>query len=114
VEADAVAALVSYIGSPEHKDHPSPARPARLRSDASRCDPRYATFEAPTEALRAAIRARRTSSFVGRFPNYVWGNLDGQLYEARLVNQELGQYKAYPITAEELPDDPLGLFEGMA
>ena len=104
-----LAHAVSYIGSQEHKDHPSPAGAARLRSDASRCDPRYATFEAPTHALRVAIRTRCTSDFQGRFPKYVWGTLDGQLYEARLVNHELGQYKAYPIGVNELPEDPAGL-----
>jgi hypothetical protein len=106
-----VAARISYVGSAEHKDHPSPAGPPRLRSDASRCDPRYIDFRAPTEALREAIRAQRTSEFQGRFPTYVWGALDGKLYEARLVNHEQGQYKAYPIEIEELPEDPDGLLD---
>jgi hypothetical protein len=84
------------------------AGPARLRSDASRCDPRYIDFEAPTRALRDAVRAGQTSEFNGRFPKYVWGALDGLIYEARLVNHELGQYKGYPIDVDELPDDPDG------
>jgi hypothetical protein len=112
-QPDALVDQVTYIGSAEHKDHASEAGVPRLRSDASRCDPRYSTFEAPTRALREAIRSRQTSSFVGRFPKYAWGNLDGVLYEARLVNQEAGQYKAYPIGTHELPDDPAGLLEAV-
>jgi hypothetical protein len=106
-----LASLVSYVGSAEHKDHPSPAGPPRLRSDASRCDPRYLDFRAPTEALQEAIRAQRTSEFQGQFPIYVWGALHGKLYEARLVNHVQGQYKAYPIEMEELPEDPHGLLD---
>jgi hypothetical protein len=105
-----VADAVSYVGSAEHKSHPSEAGAARLRSDASPCDPRYVDFAAPTRALRDAVRARQTSEFNGRFPRYVWGELDGRVYEARLVNHELGQYKGYPIESEEFPADPGGAF----
>jgi hypothetical protein len=108
-----VAAAATYIGSAEHKNHPSTAGAPRLRSDASPCDPRYQTLEEPTRALREAISARRIGEFLGRFPNYVWGRLDGRLYEARLVNHELGQYKAYPIELEELPEDPVGALESL-
>lgn len=117
----ATADAATYIGSVEHKNHPSPAGPPKLRhNDASPCDPRYVAaseppFEAPTRALRDAIRARQTSDFVGRFPKYVWGGLDGRFYEARLVNQELGTYKAYPLSKEEeLPEDPDGLLRMIA
>jgi hypothetical protein len=104
----AIADAVSYVGSAEHKGHPSDAGAARLRSDASACDPRYVDFAVPTRALRDAVRARQTSEFNGRFPKYVWGELDGRVYEARLVNHELGQYKGYPIESEEFPYDPGG------
>jgi hypothetical protein len=102
-----VAGQVTYVGSAEHKNHPSPAGPPKLRfNDASACDPRYVSFEEPTRALRAAVRAEMTSDFVGSFPKYVWGPLDGRLYEARLVNAEQGCYKAYPLKKiEELPED---------
>ena len=117
---DAVAAKASYVGSAEHKNHPSAAGPPKLRhNDASPCDPKYAIpleppFALPTTALRASIQARRTSDFVGAFPKYVWGELDGKLYEARLVNQELGTYKAYPLSNEtELPEDPEGLLQAI-
>jgi hypothetical protein len=111
---DDVAAACSYVGSAEHKDHPSPAGAPRLRSDASPCDPRYASLEEPTGAMRAAIRAGQISELQGRFPKYVWGLLDGRLYEARLVDHELGQYKAYPLRRDdELPEDPLGALDAV-
>ena len=76
-------------------------------NDASRCDPRYTDFDQVTQALREGIRNACVSDFVGRFPKYVWGVLDGRLYEARLVNHELGTYKGYQLEAEaELPQDP--------
>jgi hypothetical protein len=92
IAPDELAAQVTYVGSTEHKDHPSPAGPPGLRhNDASPCDPRYATFEEPMRSL------------------------DGRLYEARLVNQELGTYKAYKLEKiAELPEDPSGLLETIA
>jgi hypothetical protein len=108
---DQLAAQVTYVGSAEHKDHLSTAGPPRLRyNDASPCDPRYTTLKEPTRVLREAVKARCTSDFVGRFPKYAWGSLDGRLYEARLVNQESGTYKAYKLeNVAELPEDPAGL-----
>jgi hypothetical protein len=120
--AATVAAQAAYIGSAEHKSHPSPAGPPKLRrNDASACDPRYVErgsdpvsfTPAPTTALRAAIATSQTSELVGRFPKYVWGVLDGVLYEARLVNHEAGTYKAYALKDDsELPDDPDGRLHG--
>ena len=108
---DHVANAVRYVGSAEHKNHPTAAGPPKLRfNDASPCDPRYSSFEEPTRALRDAVRAGMTSDFVGSFPKYVWGPLDGRLYEARLVNAEQGWYKAYPLEKfEELPEDTEGV-----
>jgi hypothetical protein len=117
-----IAAHATYEGSAEHKAHPSPAGPPKLRhNDASACDPRYvdkgsdpiAFTSATTRALREAITCGRTSECVGRFPKYAWGLLDGVLYEARLVNQERGTYKAYALKDDaELPEDPDRLLEG--
>ncbi len=111
-----VAVGAAYIGSAEHKSHPSPAGPPKLRhNDAAACDPRYVVRDAdpiaftpaPTRSLREAIAAGQTSERVGRFPKYAWGLLDGVLYEARLVNHEAGTYKAYALKDDaELPDDP--------
>jgi hypothetical protein len=101
---------VTYVGSAEHKSYPSPAGHPALRSDASRCDPRYTDFQTITEILREAIRRRCVSEiFEGEFPKYVWGWLDGQLYEARLINRMAGSYKAYPLEEIEKPTDDEGL-----
>lgn len=33
-----------------------------------------------------------------------WRRLDDVVYEARLVNRELGQYKGYPLDRSEWPE----------
>ena len=105
-----VADRASYIGSAEHKTYPSPAGHPGLRSDASRCDPRYTDFQQITLVLREGIRRRCTSGvFEGDFPKYVWGWLDGQLYEARLINRQQGAYKGYPLEEVDFPKDEDGL-----
>lgn len=77
-----------------------------MRSDASRCDPGYTNFDQITLVLREGIRRRCTSAvFDNGFPKYVWGWLDGQLYEARLVNRQQGTYKGYPLEEVETPKD---------
>jgi hypothetical protein len=102
-----VAERVRYVGSSEHKDYPSEAGPAALRSDAARCEPRLTDFAAITPALQEAIRRRCTGAhFDGDFPRHVWGWLDGRLYEARLINKAQGWYKAWPIEDVERPKDP--------
>jgi len=105
-QPEVVASLVRYVGSAEHKSFPSPAGNATLRSDASRCDPRYTDFEQITEVLRTAIRRGCISAiFEGDFPKYAWGWLDGHLYEARLVNRNAGWYKAFRLQDVEMPRD---------
>jgi hypothetical protein len=37
-------------------------------------------------------------------PVRVWCRRGDLVYEGRLVNQELGQYKGYPMAAEECPE----------
>ena len=106
---DEVASRASYRGSPEHKEYPSPAGNPHLRSDASRCDPRYTDFEQITVVLRLAIRRRCVGAiFEGGFPKYVWGWLDGKLYEARHMNGPRGAYKAYELEEVEYPEDAEG------
>lgn len=99
---------VSYIGSPEHKDHPSAAGPPRLRSDATPCEPQMTqNVDLNTEALRNGILRRCTSaSFEGGFPKYVWTWIDGTLYEARHINGPRGTYKGYRLEEIERPLDP--------
>lgn len=86
---------VRYIGSPEHKDHPSPSGPPRLRSDATPCDASMTRdMSRNTEALREGIRRRCVSPiFEGGYPKYVWTWIDGVLYEARHINGPRGTYK---------------------
>jgi hypothetical protein len=40
----------------------------------------------------------------GDFPRYAWCKQGQVTYEARLVNQELGQYKGYPLEPSEEPE----------
>jgi hypothetical protein len=99
-----VADRSEYVGSAEHKTYPSTAGPPALRSDATPCDPRYQDFAPITAALREAIRRQCTSAvFIGDFPKYVWGWLDGELYEARHV--QAGRYKGYAIGPIQRPQD---------
>ena len=110
-----VADKASYIGSPEHKSYPSKAGPPALRaSDATRCDPKYKDKEEDiTQALQKAINKKAVcGTFEDGFPKYVWGYLDGDLYEARHINGPVGTYKAYKL--EELidwPDDPNNILD---
>lgn len=98
-------ARVSYVGSPEHKDMPSFAGQPRPRADASLC-PRELTRDGARveEWLREAIRRGAVSERrEGDFPRYVWFEKDGVIYEGRLVNRGLGQYKGYPLEQGQGP-----------
>ncbi len=105
-----VADRATYVGSSEHKDHPSHAGPPALRSDATPCEPhRTQDTDANTAALREGIRRRCTSAqFEGGFPRYVWTWMDGALYEARHINGPQGTYKGYRLETNEYPLDPEG------
>lgn len=105
-QLEAVAKRVSYVGSPEHKDMPSFAGQPRPRADASIC-PRELTGDRDrVEAwLRDAIRKGAVGELMeGDFPRYAWYKDDRTVYEARLVNRGLGEYKGYPLEADEWPD----------
>jgi len=39
----------------------------------------------------------------GGFPRYAWHKEGTIVYETRLVNQGLGQYKGYPLNGTEWP-----------
>jgi hypothetical protein len=100
-----LADRVSYVGSSEHKSYPSFAGLPKLRADASKCDPSFADPDELTKWLRTSIAAGRIGApWEGDFPRYVWYPHDEVMYEARLVNQELGQYKGYPLQADEWPE----------
>ncbi len=100
----AMAEKVTYIISSEHKDYLTSAGPRNLRSDASAC-PRGLDFDKVLGWLRSAIREGSVSAALdGEFPRYAWKRVGGQVYEARLSNSGLGEYKGYPIEDHEAPD----------
>lgn len=98
-----MAGEVSYIISTEHKDYLTSAGPGNLRSDATAC-PRGLDFTKVEEWLKQAVRDCHVSAILdGEFPRYAWAKVGTQVYEARLSNAGLGQYKGYPIEEHEAP-----------
>lgn len=50
------------------------------------------------------------ADFRGDFPSRAWGYVNNVLHEARLHNETLGEYHAFPLDyAEQYPVDPFGL-----
>lgn len=101
-DLEKMAQEASYIVSTEHKTHLTGAGPGRLRSDASKC-PKELGLEQVTDWLKVAIRKGDVSAATDLFPEYVWIRIEGQVFEARLSNSVLGQYKGYPILDNEAP-----------
>ncbi len=102
-----IAAKASYRGSTEHKDTPSFAgKMPRPRIDASICERRFASdLKAVNQWLENAIsRGAISQLFEGDFPRYVWYKDGDTVYEARLINSELGEYKGYPLNSNEIVD----------
>lgn len=102
----ALAKRTRYVGSPEHKRHPSFAGPPAPRATATLCDPKFANQqEMLTGWVREAIEMGQVSSkWDGEFPRNVWLKKDGVVYEARLVNRENGEYKGWPLEDFEIPE----------
>lgn len=102
-----LAGKVRYVGSAEHKRHPSFAGPPAPRATASLCDPSFANQqEMLTRWLREAIEQGQFSrNWDGDFPRNAWIRKDGIVYEARLVNQGSGEYKGWPLEQEEAPEE---------
>ena len=46
------------------------------------------------------------------FPRYVWYKDGATVYEGRLVNREMGQYKGYPLEKSEWPSAIEGIDAG--
>lgn len=103
-----LAGRTTYVGSAEHKSYPSPAGPARLRSDASKCDAKiHGDLNRLTDWLREGIRDGQVGApWHGGFPQYVWVQKNGVFYEGRLVNRVQGTYKGYPLKPDERPVVP--------
>jgi hypothetical protein len=102
-DLEALSEQVSYIVSSEHKDYLTTAGPGRLRSDASACPRGLDLAEVETWLKKAVARGDISADAVGEFPRYVWARVAGRVYEARLSNSGLGQYKGYPIHDYEAP-----------
>ncbi len=105
---DVVAEMASYVGSAEHKDHPSSvSAQGNLRSDATPCEPEMTRdVDRNTEALREGIRRRCVSAvFEEGFPRYVWTWINHALYEARHIRGPQGTYKGYRLEPVEYPKD---------
>ncbi len=100
-----IASKITYVGSVEHKSTPSFAGQPRPRADASLCDAGFHNQQREiTERLKDSVREGNVGApWENDFPRYVWGTIDGQCYEARLVNKEAGQYKGYPLKNDEWP-----------
>ncbi|MEA2489604.1 MAG: hypothetical protein QOH21_1396 [Acidobacteriota bacterium] len=47
----------------------------------------------------------------GDFPRYVWYKDGSVVYEGRLINQELGEYKGYPLEPGEWPPGITNLYD---
>ncbi len=105
VDVSEIAGRVSYVGSPEHKDIASFAEEPRPRADASIC-PRHLSQdqELVTRWLRTAVERGAIGGMKeGDFPRYAWHKEEGIVYEARLENKVLGEYKGYPLNESEWP-----------
>lgn len=99
-----LAEQASYILTPEHKDYLTAAGPGKLRSDATAC-PRGLDFAEVESWLKETIEAGNVSADTENdFPRYAWARIRGRVYEARLSNSGLGQYKGYPIHDHEAPE----------
>lgn len=92
-----------YVGSPEHKRHVTREwRSPQPRSDATPCP--ILDLKTISTWLELAFERGWVSSFEeDGFPRYAWFRSDEQWFEARLTNQELGEYKGYPIGLDDLP-----------
>jgi hypothetical protein len=67
--------------------------------------PRGLDFAKVENWLKEAVSEGAVSAVLdSEFPRYVWKRAEGRVYEARLSNAGLGQYKGYPIEDHEAPD----------
>ena len=47
---------------------------------------------------------QKTGSRPGDFPRYAWCKIGDTVYEARLVNRAIGEYKGWQLKLHEWPD----------
>ena len=66
--------------------------------------PRYLTQHQVEGWLREAIRRGAVGAYwEGDFPRYVWFKAGESVYQGRLVNSGLGEYKGWPLSRAEWP-----------
>lgn len=106
-----IAKRVSYVADAKHKDHPAPNGEWQLggNSDGEKCE--YIRPEVWPELgalLRAAVEAGVVDAkFRGDFPARLWVYVNDKLHEARLSNQETGEYHGFPLDyRQNYPMDP--------
>lgn len=106
-DLELIATQVRYVGSPEHKNHPSFAGHPAPRADATKCDPAFKDRqEELCQWLADAIRQGQIGApLEGAFPRYVWIRQGERIFEARLVNRELGHYKGWELEEHEWPEE---------
>lgn len=106
-----IAQRVGYLPDGKHKDYPAPnGEWDHVRSsEGTKCarvlpEHQITIVEALQEAIVAGVVSEE---FRGDFPARIWAYVDNRLHEARLSNQEQGQYHGFPLDYEEhFPADP--------
>ena len=98
-----LAEKVSYVGSEAHKkDSGNFGVGARPRPDATLCDEVRIDDKAVAESLlKAGIEAGLVSEQMENgYPKRVWSVQGDLVFEARLQNEETGEYHGYPLLKE--------------
>lgn len=97
-----IAQSVCYTGNPVHKKNPGDynlSPPSNPLPHKSLCD-KTGVFTKSTalKILReSVIRGLISDQMRGGFPAIIWGVANGIAVEARLDNEQLGTYHAYPM-----------------
>lgn len=98
-----------YLCSPYHKEGWAVGIPPRSRTDSPSKCPKYLTIEKAQALLSLGFQKKY---YVGptknRWPNKIWSfchdENGNQFFEAKLSNQETGEYHGYPVSENEVPE----------
>jgi hypothetical protein len=104
-----LAERVTYTGNPKHKSYPSPAgSPAWRRAETVKCVT-YARADWPKlrEALQLAIREGCVGDLGKEFPRRAWVWINDILHEARITNEDAGDYHGFPLDHPSQYPEPL-------
>jgi hypothetical protein len=104
-----LAVRVRYSGNGAHKTYTSPNGewvPSLRRGKASCWKIDESDWPRLVILLRRAIVAGCVDEFKRDFPSRVWAFINDTLHEARLHNEQLGEYHGFPLEfAEQWPAD---------